>query len=58
MLLIYTYFINIPIGEVRASAENGALTGLWFVGQKPEVLIKNELCLKLNRQIIKPIFTW
>ena len=32
--MIYTCLINTNIGEVRASAENGALTGLWFVGQK------------------------
>ena len=32
--MIYTCLINTPVGEVRVSAENGALTGLWFVGQK------------------------
>ena len=32
--MIYTCLINSPIGEIRASAENDALTGLWFVGQK------------------------
>lgn len=32
--MIYTCLINTPVGETRASAENGALTGLWFTGQK------------------------
>ena len=32
--MIYTCLINTPIGEIRVSAESGALTGLWFIGQK------------------------
>jgi methylated-DNA-[protein]-cysteine S-methyltransferase len=30
----YTCIIETPLGRARAAAENGALTGLWFVGQK------------------------
>ena len=32
--MTYTCLIKSPIGEIRASAKNGMLTGLWFVGQK------------------------
>jgi methylated-DNA-[protein]-cysteine S-methyltransferase len=32
--VIYTCNLETPLGAVTASAENGALTGLWFVGQK------------------------
>ena len=32
--MIYTCLINTPIGEIRTAAENGALIGLWFTGQK------------------------
>lgn len=31
--MIVTDLIS-PLGELTASAENGALTGLWFIGQK------------------------
>lgn len=30
---IYTCIIETPLGQARAAAENGALTGLWFIGQ-------------------------
>jgi methylated-DNA-[protein]-cysteine S-methyltransferase len=32
--MIYTCAIDTPLGFLTASAEQGALTGLWFVGQK------------------------
>jgi methylated-DNA-[protein]-cysteine S-methyltransferase len=32
--MIYTCRIDTPLGAITASAENEALTGLWFVGQK------------------------
>ncbi len=32
--MIYTSIINTPLGAMTASAEGGALTGLWFIGQK------------------------
>jgi len=32
--MIYTYFIKTPIGLMRAAEREGALTGLWFEGQK------------------------
>ena len=32
--MIYTSIIRTPLGAMTASAEEGALTGLWFVGQK------------------------
>lgn len=32
--MIYTCTIDTPLGAVTASAEQGALTGLWFIGQK------------------------
>ncbi len=32
--LIYTCSVNSPPGTLTAAAENGALIGLWFVGQK------------------------
>lgn len=32
--LIYTCSVNSPQGILTAAAENGALIGLWFVGQK------------------------
>ncbi|MDR2100175.1 MAG: methylated-DNA--[protein]-cysteine S-methyltransferase [Campylobacteraceae bacterium] len=31
---IYTCLIDTPLGQMRASAKNEALTGLWFEGQK------------------------
>lgn len=31
---IYTCTIAAPLGEIRAAAEDEALTGLWFTGQK------------------------
>lgn len=30
----YSCFIETPLGKALASAENGAVTGFWFVGQK------------------------
>lgn len=32
--MIYTCTIDTPLGAMTASAEAGALTGLWFIGQK------------------------
>ena len=32
--MVCSCIVNTPIGEMRASAENGKLSGLWFVGQK------------------------
>lgn len=32
--MIYTSFIDTPLGVVTATAEDNALIGLWFVGQK------------------------
>ncbi|SHH66084.1 methylated-DNA-[protein]-cysteine S-methyltransferase [Sporobacter termitidis DSM 10068] len=32
--MTHTSIIDTPLGPVRASAEQDALTGLWFVGQK------------------------
>ena len=32
--MIYTCTIDTPLGAMTASAEQGALTGLWFIGQK------------------------
>jgi methylated-DNA-[protein]-cysteine S-methyltransferase len=32
--MIYTCTVNTPLGNMTASAEEGALTGLWFIGQK------------------------
>jgi len=32
--MIYTCTIDTPLGPITASAENEALTGLWFIGQK------------------------
>jgi methylated-DNA-[protein]-cysteine S-methyltransferase len=32
--MIYTCFIDTPLGVVTVSAEEEALTGLWFAGQK------------------------
>jgi methylated-DNA-[protein]-cysteine S-methyltransferase len=31
---MYTCTVDTPLGAMTASAEEGALTGLWFVGQK------------------------
>ncbi|MFZ0928134.1 MAG: methylated-DNA--[protein]-cysteine S-methyltransferase [Syntrophobacteraceae bacterium] len=33
-IMIYTCAIDTPLGAMTASAEQGALTGLWFIGQK------------------------
>jgi methylated-DNA-[protein]-cysteine S-methyltransferase len=33
-IMIYTCTIDTPLGALTASAEQGALTGLWFIGQK------------------------
>jgi methylated-DNA-[protein]-cysteine S-methyltransferase len=32
--MIYTCTVDTPLGAMTAAAENGALTGLWFTGQK------------------------
>jgi methylated-DNA-[protein]-cysteine S-methyltransferase len=32
--MIYSCNLDTPLGAVTAASENGALTGLWFVGQK------------------------
>lgn len=32
--MIYTCTVNTPLGPMTAAAENDALTGLWFIGQK------------------------
>lgn len=32
--MIYTCTIDTPLGSLTAAAENEALTGLWFIGQK------------------------
>jgi len=31
---MYTFITETPLGAVQASAENNALCGLWFIGQK------------------------
>ena len=31
---IYTFITDTPLGKIQAAAENNALRGLWFVGQK------------------------
>jgi methylated-DNA-[protein]-cysteine S-methyltransferase len=33
-MTIYTCSINTPLGPMTAAAEDGAITGLWFAGQK------------------------
>lgn len=33
-MITYTCTLDTPLGPITASAENSALTGLWFVGQK------------------------
>jgi methylated-DNA-[protein]-cysteine S-methyltransferase len=33
-MMIYTCTVDTPLGAMTASAEDGALTGLWFIGQK------------------------
>jgi len=33
---MYTFVTDTPLGAVRAAAENDALRGLWFIGQKYE----------------------
>jgi methylated-DNA-[protein]-cysteine S-methyltransferase len=33
-MMIYTCTMNTPLGAMTASAEDDALTGLWFMGQK------------------------
>jgi methylated-DNA-[protein]-cysteine S-methyltransferase len=40
MMTIYTCTVDTPLGAMTASAEDDALTGLWFIGQKyyPETL--------------------
>jgi methylated-DNA-[protein]-cysteine S-methyltransferase len=32
--MIYTCTVDTPLGAMTAAAENGAITGLWFIGQK------------------------
>jgi methylated-DNA-[protein]-cysteine S-methyltransferase len=32
--VIYTYTLDTPLGAIRAAAQDGALSGLWFIGQK------------------------
>ncbi len=32
--MMYSYSYNSPLGEITLAANNDALTGLWFVGQK------------------------
>ncbi|HMM21227.1 MAG TPA: methylated-DNA--[protein]-cysteine S-methyltransferase [Selenomonadales bacterium] len=32
--MIYTCTIDTPLGAMTAAADNGSLTGLWFIGQK------------------------
>jgi methylated-DNA-[protein]-cysteine S-methyltransferase len=34
MMTIYTCTVDTPLGAMTASAEDDALTGLWFIGQK------------------------
>jgi len=31
---MYTFIADTPLGAMRAAAEDGALRGLWFIGQK------------------------
>ena len=31
---IYAFITDTPLGKIQAAAENNALTGLWFTGQK------------------------
>ena len=33
-MTIYTTITDTPLGKIQTAAENNALTGLWFIGQK------------------------
>lgn len=57
--MIYTN-LNTPLGEVTASAEGDALTGLWFVGQKyyPSDKDKSTWSYDPNYPIFKKLDQW
>lgn len=52
--------LNTPLGEVTASAEGDALTGLWFVGQKyyPSDKDKSTWSYDPNHPIFKKLDQW
>ena len=56
--MIYTCAIETPLGEVTASAENKALTGLWFVGQKFYPANKDTWVGEPDCPVFKNLRTW
>ena len=55
--MIYTN-LKSPLGEITASAENDALTGLWFVGQKYYPADKGTWTYDLGHPIFIRLHQW
>lgn len=55
--MIYTN-LKSPLGDITASAENDALTGLWFVGQKYYPSDKGTWTYDPNHQIFMKLRQW
>lgn len=56
--MIYTSIINTPLGAMTASAEGGALTGLWFVGQKYYPSETGAWVNEPNHAVFESLRTW
>jgi methylated-DNA-[protein]-cysteine S-methyltransferase len=56
--VIYTRMMDTPLGTVTVSAENGAVTGLWFVGQKYYPTKKDTWIHDPDYPVFKLLRTW
>jgi methylated-DNA-[protein]-cysteine S-methyltransferase len=56
--MTFTCAINTPLGMMSAAAEDGALTGLWFVGQKYYPPKAEEWITKSDYPVFKALNRW
>lgn len=56
--MVYTCQIDTPLGAMTAAAENGALTGLWFVGQKYYPLKTDAWINKPEQAVFQALRVW
>jgi methylated-DNA-[protein]-cysteine S-methyltransferase len=56
--MIYYCGFDSPLGPMSASAENGAITGLWFSGQKYFPVRTAESILEPEYPVFKALISW
>jgi methylated-DNA-[protein]-cysteine S-methyltransferase len=58
LTVVYTSTLDTPLGVMRVSAENEALTGLWFIGQKYYPINANDWVYEPGYFIFKSLKIW